>query len=417
MNAMFRIFLFAVCVTSAISLSPPASAQSSAEKGGASACAIPAAKLLPEGSAATASNPRTALLQRFAHVRDYVSCLQSHGMRPASSQMAAAATYVTFDVPGGEDTSPTAINSVGTIAGLYFDANFVAAHSFVRAPGGALTPFDPPGATGGSIAIAIDAQGTITGQYCDATTCHGYLRYPGGNFVTFDPPGAQYTYPIAINPAGAVAGFYCDATTCHGFLRARNGAFVAFDPPGPIFTGEFAGLGVGNVIGVNADGTITGAFSPDQNSSVLHGFVRPLGGTIATFDPQGSVATSPSDINAPGVIAGYYRDANFVFHGFLRDRSGAITAFDPPNSFIQTIACCITSAGTILGWYIDPGFGPGHGFLRDRSGAYTVFDPPGSLVTEPAAINSVGAITGQFCDATTCHGFLRRASPDTLGLE
>ncbi len=108
-------------------------------------------------------------------------------------------------------------------------------HSFVRSPGGALTPFDPPGATGGSVPFAIEAEGTITGQSCDATTCHGFLGSLGGNFVTFDPPGAPtgalYTDPIAINPAGAAAGFYCDVTVlsaCHGFLRARNGAFVGF---------------------------------------------------------------------------------------------------------------------------------------------------------------------------------------------
>lgn len=409
MNAILRGFSFLVCAGLVIYWPALASAQSSAAGAGASACAFLAAKLVPEASAATASNPRSALLRRFAHVRDYVGCLRSHGVRPASSQMAAAATYVTFDVPGGVGTSPTAINSVGTIAGLYFDANFVAAHSFVRAPGGALTPFDPPGATGGSIAVAINERGAITGLFCDATTCHGYLRYPGGNFVTFDPPGAQFTFPIAINPAGAVAGFYCDATACHGFLRAPNGAFVAFDPPGPISTAEFAGFGIGNVIGVNANHTITGAFSPDQHSSVLHGFVRTQGGTIATFDPEGSVATSPSDINAPGAITGFYADASFVIHGFLRDRSGTITAFDPPNSFIQTIACCITSAGTITGWYIPPDFGPPVSFLRAPDGTFTSFDVPGSMGTVASAISEAGAVTGHFFDASgETHGFLRR---------
>jgi hypothetical protein len=299
----------------------------------------------------------------------------------------AAETFVTFDVPGSSGTTPTAINSVGTITGMYSDANFVA-HSFVRAPNGALTPFDPPGAVGGSAAVAIDDEGTITGQACDAVTCHGFLRYSGGGICDIRPSrGAIYI------SHGAVAGFYCDATACHGFLRSRIGAFTTFDPPGPIFTGEFAGLGVGNVIGLNEAGTITGAFL-DPLSNVQHGFVRTRGGTVATFDPQSSIATTPSDINASGTIAGFFQDAiNVVFpglhivHSFLRIPTGAITAFDPPNSSIQTLACCINSAGTILGWYIDPGFGPGHGFLRAPNGTYTVFDPPGSLITEAVAIN------------------------------
>src|SRR5262249_31883422 len=161
----------------------------------------------------------------------------------------------------------------------YFDAKFVA-HSFVRLPGGALTPFDPPGAIQGSFAVGIDASGTITGTSCDAMTCHGYLRFPGGDFVTFDAPGAHFTNPIASNPAGAVAGFYCDATACHGFLRAPNGTFVAFDPPGPIFIACCTGLGVGNAMAVNDEGAITGAFCSDVFCNNVHGFVRTQDGTI-----------------------------------------------------------------------------------------------------------------------------------------
>jgi hypothetical protein len=139
-------------------------------------------------------------------------------------------------------------------------------------------------------------------------------------------------------------------------------------------------------------------------------------GTIATFDPQGSADTYPSDINARGAITGYYQDATNVTHGFLRAPGGAITAFDPPNSFISTIACCITSAGTIVGNYIAPGYGPEHGYLRASNGAYTVFDPPGSFFTVPVAINSGGTITGQWCDLNNiCHGFLLRPR-DTGGL-
>ncbi len=183
----------------------------------------------------------------------------------------------------------------------------------------------------------------------------------------------------------------------------------AFDPPGPIPNDEFAGLG-SNVIGVNANGAITGQFCPDPFCNNLHtrGFVRAQGGTIVTFDPQGSVATSASDISAPGAITGFYRDATYIFHGFLRAPGGAITAFDVPNTApFQTIGCCITSAGTILGNYIDPSNFLFHGFLRASNGAFTVFDPLGSLATIPVGMNSVGAVTGQFCDATTCHGFLR----------
>ena len=42
---------------------------------------------------------------------------------------------------------------------------------------------------------------------------------------------------------------------------------------------------------------------------------------FTTFDPPGSVATSPNSMNRSGAITGYYFDGN-IFHGFLRSRQG-----------------------------------------------------------------------------------------------
>jgi uncharacterized membrane protein len=48
-----------------------------------------------------------------------------------------------------------------------------------------------------------------------------------------------------------------------------------------------------------------------------HGFVRKSDGTIATFDPSGSMDTQALSINRAGLIAGYYTDVNGT-HGFVR---------------------------------------------------------------------------------------------------
>ncbi|HTV32677.1 MAG TPA: hypothetical protein VME69_06195 [Methylocella sp.] len=411
MKTYFQVFLFLLCTSFIVFWEAHASAQSN----GANACAILAGKLLPD-ELETASNPHAALSRHGAHVRNFVGCLQSHGVQPASGPMAEAAvgTYVTFDVPGSVFTNPAAINQVGTIAGYYLKYTPLPGpgnefHSFARAPGGAITVFDPPGATGGSQALAIDALGTIAGQYCDATTCHGYIRYPSGNIVTFDPPGSLFTTPTAGNSSGMVTGQFCTTpfSVCNGFLRRPRGAIVEFDAPGNIILSCCLGDGY-NEMAVNDEGAITGAFSILPESAAGHGFVRTQGGTIATFDPPGSVETFPSDINARGAITGWYEDASDVIHGFLRAPAGAITSFDAPNS-IETQACCITSAGTIMGNYFDPGFAL-HGFLRASNGGFTVFDPQGSVLTIPVAINAWGAIIGFYYDATyeVQHGFLLR---------
>ena len=45
-----------------------------------------------------------------------------------------------------------------------------------------------------------------------------------------------------------------------------------------------------NDMAVNDEGAITGAFCSDPSCNNVHGFVRPLGGTIATFNSSGSRA-------------------------------------------------------------------------------------------------------------------------------
>ena len=59
----------------------------------------------------------------------------------------------------------------------------------------------------------------------DGSVFHGYLRAPDGAITTFDVPGAgtgpfQGTFPFINNPAGAIAGYYTDGNYVnHGFLR------------------------------------------------------------------------------------------------------------------------------------------------------------------------------------------------------
>jgi hypothetical protein len=111
-------------------------------------------------------------------------------------------TFITFDAPGagtasGQGTIGISINPAGTIAGFYFDASNVI-HGFVRAPNGAITTFDAPGAGTapgppfqGTFAGNINPAGVIAGDYADASNViHGFVRAPNGAITTFDAPGA-----------------------------------------------------------------------------------------------------------------------------------------------------------------------------------------------------------------------------------
>jgi len=243
--------------------------------------------------------------------------------------------------------------------------------------------------------------------------------------VTFEAPQSgtglgQGTRALGINPAGAITGFTRDASNVrHGFLRARDGAFTMFDAPG-------AGTGPGQgtrTYSINPGGAIAGWYS--DASGVVHGYLRARDGSFTTFDVPGAggAGTGPypgtlaSFINPAGAITGLYTDANYAAHGFVRAPDGTITTFDAPGAgtgsgegtFVETPTGGINPAGEITGDSCDAV--TCHGFLRTPDGTITTFDPPGSTLTNGNGINPAGAITGNDVDAGgVFHGYLR--SPD-----
>jgi predicted membrane protein len=237
--------------------------------------------------------------------------------------------FTTIDAPGagttgafagGQGTYIEGRNDAGTIAGLVVDGNWVF-HGFVRTRHGSITTFDAPGggtAPGQGIRMwasagVINPAGVIVGTVWEAGYVgRGFLRAPDGAITEFDAPGAGTgaylgTYAWSINPVGEVTGYYCDALMCHGFLRAPDGSFTTFDVPGAADTVPLC---------INTSGVITGYYY--DSSFVEHGFVRDKHGAITVFDVPGAVDTTPSTINSSGEITGYYLGTDNLVHGFLR---------------------------------------------------------------------------------------------------
>jgi len=93
-----------------------------------------------------------------------------------------------------------------------------------------------------------------------------------------------------------------------------------------------------------------------------------------------------------------------------RDRRATIITFDAPGA-VATFPFAINPAGAITGYYCDAI--TCHGFLRALDGAITPFDAPDDVNgTYAYSINPGGAITGYYCDAIACHGFLRARDGD-----
>jgi uncharacterized membrane protein len=273
--------------------------------------------------------------------------------------------FTSFDFPGAVFTAGRGINNQGQIAGSY------------RMPGsprqamllikGQLIPLAPPAPDAiFSEATSINDHGDITGQWIDANGfVHGFLISDGAMTI-LDVPGVTDTFALGINDSGLVAGYW-DILDQNGNYLAnlgftwKDGAFIDTQINFPGATGSLPGAGL---LGVNSRGDLSGAWLPDLNGNVEHGFVCPKSAPCFSYDASvpGTVLTQGDGINAHGQVAGVSCDDNFVCHAFLV-AGATLTSFDFPGA-ASTLAYGINSAGQIVGRYSDPD-GSTHGFLAE----------------------------------------------------
>jgi hypothetical protein len=234
-------------------------------------------------------------------------------------------SYVEIDVAAAgtsafQGTWPDSINEKGEVAGFYYDDNGV--HGFLREPGGKITTFDNPNATGATFVAqeeGVNQDGAIVGWYSAGSVTYGYVREPDGTFHTVAPDGsAPYTLVGGINCGGASTGYYADLTgLLYGFLRTKDGTTTVFGASGPEASAGVAAFEL------NSRAEITGEAVDSRGAN--HGFLRFKNGKSKIFDASspdpgtGSFqGTRPTTINDVGEIIGFYIDANNVSHGFIR---------------------------------------------------------------------------------------------------
>lgn len=394
-------------------------------------------------------------------------------------------TTTGFEVPNSgtgalEGTIPVSINSSGTITGVYFNPAAVY-HGFVcTAPCSSPTYFDGPNPAPtlneGILPLSINSAGDIAGIYWGkaGTTNQPYSPLQGfvcthpctSSSVTFfnlpgnGPNGGVPTTignrgisGMTINDSGVVVGNWSDQYAIfHGFVcgssivpcASSNATTTSFDNPNA-GTNQHSDQGT-FPISINASGTVTGYYV--DGGGLRHGFVCAApctsGTSPTTLDVPGASlgkslfggGTLPVSINASGVIAGSYADANGVLHAFMWTvpySMAQLTIFDAPGAYTSgttsgalvsgTVGVSVNTAGDITGFYEDAN-GVFHGFVRAVNGMVTSFDAPGAfgggishLVqggTYAASINSAGAIVGFYPDANMMfHGFMRAPGTTT----
>ncbi len=162
----------------------------------------------------------------------------------------------------GGFSEATAINGAGVVAGLVTTNS--QSPGFVRARNGDITTFDAQGDVNGTFSQSINAKGEIVGYFSDSSGAdHSFLRAPGGAISVFDPPGAHVSEATGINAGGEITGFY-DVGGFVGFVRSRAGEFQTIRAPGGS-AGTFPH-------GINNQGAVTGYYLDAQYDQ--HGFIR-----------------------------------------------------------------------------------------------------------------------------------------------
>jgi len=307
---------------------------------------------------------------------------------------ATAATFETFDVPGGTETEPAAMNT-GEITGFYRAQDGSTEGFFYFPLGGTFATFQVKNSPS-TRPLAINRAGLVTGTFVkNSVFC--FLLNGSGKAISCGPLEAVSSAGVSINRSDEICGTFTDSTPeDHGFVWDKNNGATEFDPPGSTFT---------DCASINDNGDATGAWE-DANGNI-HAYVRASNGAFTEFDVPGASGTFADAINVSGTVAGIWDDQFGGHHGFVQDALGNITVFDPKGSIsLSGEGVRMNKKGVVTGSWFDS-VGKEHGFVRQPGGKITSFDVPGATDTFAEAIDDNGHITGSFVDANGLHGFIR----------
>ena len=368
------------------------------------------------------------------------------------------------------------IDTAGDVVGVYIDSNNAYHGFVREVSTGTITDFDDPNAptatpSRGTFPSGINDNGQIvgnytTGSYDTLSLYHGFLySIANGTFTEIDEPNAgtenaasyqkEGTIPVAINASGVVTGYYVDSSgKRHGFIYSA-GSYASIDAPGATTnTGKGGGFTGTLPFGIDSAGDVVGSYT--DSSGVRHGFILPAGSTTPTsFDAPGANTTSqsvnfggtfPTSIDPTGTyVTGIYTDSSGLGHGFVYylplTSSGSFTTFTAPNQTTSTSGLPIqggvfgvNASGTVAGFYVDsnevlhgfeyvptatptPTFSPGQGTysaeqsvtISDTDSAATIYYTTNGSTptvnstkyTDPIAVSSTETINAIALDSSS----------------
>jgi hypothetical protein len=173
--------------------------------------------------------------------------------------------FSSFSAPGAAGKTKTTqllgVNNEGMAVGFYNDANGNA-HAFeLDTKTGAYRPLTIPGAVQ-TTASAINDLGDIAGFYVDAKMVTKSFLLRGSTLEILAVPGASATEAFGVNDSDQVVGQYTVGKSTYGFIEQNDHFTTISDPFGP---------GTTTVNGINNLGDIVGFYGDSAGNT--DGFV------------------------------------------------------------------------------------------------------------------------------------------------
>lgn len=228
-----------------------------------------------------------------------------------------------------QNTSAYAVTDIATLYNRY-------SHTYTP------MPQDPAGLAGSTVYTGLNGKGQYVGFYVVPGGSNNWrgFEYSNGEFADIDPGATGFSLAEAINNKGQVVGAFVPDSTLGFVTEGLDFRSIAGAPTPANLSGA---------LGINDPGTIVGNFGTAAAGRLDTGFID-IKGVITPISLPGFASTQVNAINNKGfVVGGASNDDYLTGEGFVW-KNGVFTLVKVPGA-VETFVYGINNKGDLVGEY------------------------------------------------------------------